>query len=65
MTDEVYIDATQVTVEYDFYRGSDCIVLAPFPPDLGGTRILITGSLEDLRAVIDSMSGLLDDLENE
>lgn len=65
MTDDEVIDATKVTVEYEFYRGSDCVVLVPFPPKSGGARILITGSLEDLRALIDSMSGLLDDLENE
>lgn len=61
MSVEVVLDVAAVTVEYDRVRGQDAVLIVPFPSGEGG--VALHGSLADLRAVVDSIDGLLCDLE--
>lgn len=64
MTVELSADA--LTIEYDTVQGKDAIMIVPFPntdPDDGRT-VKIHGSVADLRGVVDTMSNMLDSLED-
>lgn len=54
--------ADKLTVEYDSSRGRHLVVLCPFPDD-GRDELAVAGTVAELREVVDSMSKLLDDLE--
>lgn len=61
----VELPANAVTVEYDTVGREDAIMIVPFPnddPDDGRT-VKIYGSIEDLRGVVDTMSNMLDSLD--
>jgi hypothetical protein len=67
-SETMILDATRLTVEFDFdfVHRQEAIALVKFPnPDPDGDRVLITGSVGDLRDVVNAMSKLLDDLEEE
>jgi len=66
MDEPLILEATGLTVEYENVRGRDAIAVVKFPdPHPDGDRVLILGSLDDLRDVVDSMNKLLDDLADE
>jgi hypothetical protein len=61
------IDCANVTVEYDTHEGKDAVLLVPFPAggDSDEHSVLLTGSLDDVRAVLDTIAKLADDLDEE
>jgi hypothetical protein len=65
MASDLRLDASAITVEYDTLGRQDAILLRPFP-HVDDTPVLrLVGSLTDLRGVVDTMSRLLDDLEED
>jgi hypothetical protein len=63
MSPDLRMDASAVTVEYDYFKRQDAILVRPFPHVNDAPVFLLVGSLSDLRGVVDTMSRLLDDLE--
>lgn len=59
------IDAARCTVEYDNVGRSDGLAVLPFPHPGEDDGVIIYGSTDDLRAVVDAMAKLLDDLEDD
>lgn len=62
------VDCAHVTVEYDTIAGCDAVLIVPFPnpdPDDGRTVALTGASVADIRGVLDSAAGLLDDLQDD
>lgn len=60
------IDCGKCTVEYDTHQGQDVVLLVPFPApdDADQHSVVLVGSRDDMRAVLDSIARLLDDLDN-